>query len=230
LGSAVASQADLTAVPVTRYARSGNLNIAYQVAGSGPLDVDTRARMGLARRAGMGRAQPRVVPAASRVVRKTDLVRQARHRPVGPVPDDELPALEQRIDDLRAVMQAAGSQRAALLGFSEGGNMAVLFAASHPDRTLALATFGCFAKRIWSPDYPWAPTPEQREREYEHIEREWGGLMDLSRLPAIRVPTLVMHRSGDLDCNIEEGRYLARHIPGARFIEYPGDDHLPWGR
>jgi pimeloyl-ACP methyl ester carboxylesterase len=174
------------------------------------------------------------------------------------VPDRELPTLEQRMDDIRTVMDAVGSERAAIFGVSEGGNMSVLFAATFPERTVALVTFGIFAKRIWSPDYPWAPTPGQRQKEFEHVEREWDGAMDVSHyapsadaalhtqiasffrrsaspgaalallrmntqidirpvLPAVRVPTLVLHRTGDLDANIEEGRWIASQISGARF-------------
>lgn len=147
--------------------------------------------------------------------------------------------------------------------------MSVLFAATYPERTVALVTFGVFAKRIWSPDYPWAPTPEQRQKDFEIVERQWDGEMDVSQyapsadaalraqiaaffrrsaspgaalallrmnteidvrhvLPAVRVPTLVLHRAGDLDANVEEGRWIAARIPGARFVELPGADHLPW--
>ena len=84
------------------------------------------------------------------------------------------------MDDICVVMDAVGSKRAAFFGFSEGGVICALFAATYPERTSALALFGTFARRIWSPDYPWAPTPEERQREYAHIEREWGNLMDLS--------------------------------------------------
>jgi pimeloyl-ACP methyl ester carboxylesterase len=169
------------------------------------------------------------------------------------------------------VLEAVGSQRAAIFGNSEGGSMSVLFAATHPERTVALVTFGIFAKRVFSPDYPWAPTPEQRERAYELVEREWGRDMELADLaptvagnepfkqrlatyfrrsaspgaavallrmnthidvrdvlPAIRVPTLILHRTGDRDANIEEGRWIASRISGARFVELPGHDHLPW--
>lgn len=175
------------------------------------------------------------------------------------------------MDDVRAVMDAAGSQRAALFGFSEGSNMSALFAATNPERITALVMFGAFAKRIWSEDYPWAPTPEEREAKYQMIEREWGNLMDVAHyapskindkdfaqrlvtylrrsaspgaavallrmntqidirkvLPTIRVPALVMHRSGDLSANVEEGRWIASQIPGARFVELPGEDHFPW--
>ena len=187
------------------------------------------------------------------------------------VPDAQLPTHEERMDDLRAVMDAARSERAASFGFSEGGSLAMLFAAAFPNRTQALATFGSFAKRLRAPEYPWAPTPEEREREYEVVVREWGGSMDLADyvpskvadeafmrrlttylrraaspgaavallrmntqldiravLPAIRVPTLVMHRTGDLETNIEEARFLAREISEARLVELPGCDHLPW--
>ncbi len=91
-----------------------------------------------------------------------------------PVPFDELPTLEQRMDDVRAVMDATGSERAALLGHSEGGNMSVLFAASYPRRTVALVLVGCYAKRIRSDDYPWAPTWEERLRDIQETERAWG--------------------------------------------------------
>ncbi len=84
------------------------------------------------------------------------------------------------MDDLRAVMDAVGSERAALCGVSEGGNLCALFAATYPERTTALVMCGAFAKRIWSPDYPWAQTPEERELAYEMVENEWGSMMDLS--------------------------------------------------
>jgi class 3 adenylate cyclase len=130
-------------------------------------------------------------------------------------------------------------------------------------------TFGIFAKRVWSSDYPWAPTPEQRQKEFEVVERDWDQDMDVSHyapsadaavraqiasffrrsaspgaalallrmntqidirhvLPAVSVPTLVLHRTGDLDASIEEGRWIAARIPSARFVELPGADHLPW--
>jgi len=187
------------------------------------------------------------------------------------VPTDELPALDERLDDVVAVLDAVGSERAALLSHSEGGNLALLFAATYPDRTIALVTAGIYAKRLWSEDYPWAPTPEEREIEIGRVEHEWGTNMDVAHyaptvagdagfarrlatyfrrsaspgaaaallrmntridvrsvLPTIRVPTLVLHRVDDRDTNVEEGRWIASRIPGARFVELPGDDHLPW--
>jgi pimeloyl-ACP methyl ester carboxylesterase len=181
----------------------------------------------------------------------------------------EHPTLQDRMDDVRAVMEAVGSERAAVFGMSEGGQMAMLFAATYPERTLALALYATFAKRVWSPDYPWAPTPEARQRWMDLLEADWGGKTDLETLapsvaqahefiawwgtylrlgaspgaaqslarfntqtdvravlPAISVPTLVLHRTGDLDVNVEEARYLAAHIPAARLVELDGDDHL----
>jgi class 3 adenylate cyclase len=186
-----------------------------------------------------------------------------------PVAPDRLPTLEQRMDDVRAVMDVIGSERAAFFGASEGGNMSMLFAATYPARTIALATMGCTAKRLWSEDYPWAPTVEQRSSAFTEFERNWRDgmgweelapslgaeqLAEISRyyrraaspgaalalmqmntnvdvrdvLPAIQCPAVVMHRVGDLDANIEEGRYIARRIPGARFVELPGADHSWW--
>src|SRR5438093_2973627 len=169
-------------VPQTRYAKSGDLNIAYQVVGDGPLDLvyvpgwisnDERMWDEPAHAHVLGR-----LAAFSRLIlfdkRGTGLS--------DPVPLDRLPTLEERMDDVRAVMDAVGCERAAIFGFSEGGVMSVLFAATYPHRTTALAVYGTFAKRIWSPDYPWAPTPEARRRELEELERNWAERMDLDQL------------------------------------------------
>jgi class 3 adenylate cyclase len=187
------------------------------------------------------------------------------------VPRRELPALEERMDDVVSVLEAAGSERAAVLGHSEGGSLAVLYAATYPERVVALATTGIFAKRRWSPDYPWAETDKERDAYIAGLEVNWGADGDIRRiapsavgdsaftkrlatyfrqsaspgdaaallrmnseidvravLPAIRVPTLIVHRTGDLDSKIEEGRWIAGQIPGAKLLELPGDDHLPW--
>jgi len=255
----------------THYARSGNVNIAYQVVGDGPLDLVFVH--GWVSHVELAWEEPTLARFLERLASFSRLILFDK-RGTGlsdRVAVDALPTLEQRMDDLRAVMDAAGSQHAALFGVSEGSNMSALFAATYPERTRALATFGMFAKRVWSVDYPWAPTPAQREAEYALIEREWGNLMDLSSLvpsmvgdgafaqriatylrraaspgsavallrmntqidirhvlPAIHVPTLILHRRGDHDSNIEEGRYIAARIPGARLVELAGEDHLPW--
>jgi pimeloyl-ACP methyl ester carboxylesterase len=95
------------------------------------------------------------------------------------VPLSELPTLEQRMTDVLAVMNAVGSERAAFLGISEGGPLCSLFAATYPERTIALTMIGTYAKRIWSEDYPWAPTRDQREHFLERIKSEWGGPVGL---------------------------------------------------
>jgi pimeloyl-ACP methyl ester carboxylesterase len=260
-----------TVPPETRYARSGPLNIAYQVVGDGPCDLVLVP--GWVSHVELGWELPPLARFLDRLASFARLIIFDK-RGTGlsdRVPDADLPGLDERMDDLRAVMDATDTRSAALFGFSEGGNLAMTFAAAHPARVSALVTFGVFAKRVWSADYPWAPTPEAREKEYGYVEREWGRLMDLSRimpsmvgdaefarrvatyfrrsaspgaavtllrmntqidvrqlLPIIKSPTLVMHRVGDRDANIEEGRYIAARIPGARLVELPGEDHLPW--
>ena len=257
--------------PKTEYARSGDVHIAYQVVGEGPFDLVYVP--GWVSHVELAWEEPTL---ASFLLRLASFARLIAFDKRGTglsdrVPDDRLPTLDVRMDDLRAVMDAVKSERAAVFGVSEGGNLAALFAATHPERTSALITFGTYAKRIWSADYPWAPTPENREKEYETVEREWGQLMDIAQLvpskvgdeaftrrlatyfrraaspdaavtqlrmntqidirpilPTIHVPTLVMHRTGDNDSKVEEGRYIAERIPGARFLELPGADHLPW--
>jgi len=258
-------------VPQTRYARSGKVHIAYQVTGEGPLDLVFVP--GWVSHVELSWEEPTYASFLRRLASFSRLITFDK-RGTGlsdRVPDDQLPTLEERMDDLRAVMDAVDSQRAAVFGVSEGGNLSMLFAATYPARTVALVTAGSFAKRAWSPDYPWAPKPEARAQEYDLVEREWGNLMDLSHyipskmhdvefarrlatycrrsaspsaavallrmntqidvrdlLPTIRVPALIVHRTGDRDVNIEEGRWLAARIPGARFVELPGEDHLPW--
>src|SRR5216683_4380652 len=257
--------------PKTQYARSGDLHIAYQIVGEGSLDLVYVP--GWISHVELAWEEPTLAKFLRRLASFSRLIMFDK-RGTGlsdRVPNDKLPTLEERIDDLRAVMDAVGSERAAVFGFSEGGNLSALFAATYPERTTALIVFGTFAKRIWSPDYPWAPKPEDREQSYELIEREWGNMMDLAHyvpskaadepflrrlatyfrrsaspdaavallrmntqidiryiLPTIRVPALVIHRTGDRDANIEEGRWLAGQIPNTRLVELSGEDHLPW--
>ena len=262
--------AEVTA-PETRYARSGPYNIAYQVVGEGSFDLLWIP--GFVSNIELAWEEPLLARYLTRLARFSRLILFDK-RGTGMsdrVPLDALPTLEERMEDLVVVLDAVGSERAALFSDSEGGNLATLFAATNPSRTIALVTAGIFAKRIWSPDYPWAPTPEQRAADVESAERDWGGdamvahlaptgardpvlahrlstyfrrsaspgaaaaLMRMNTqidirgvLPTITAPTLVIHRTGDLDSNVEEGRWIASQIPGARFLELPGDDHIPW--
>jgi class 3 adenylate cyclase/predicted alpha/beta hydrolase len=259
-------------LPDTRYAKSGDVNIAYQVVGDGALDLilisgwvsnleyswEDPGLAGFYRR----------LAAFSRLIlfdkRGTGLSDR--------VPSSGLPTMEQRMDDVRAVLDAAGSERAAVFGVSEGAGLGILFAATYPQRTSALAVFGAFAKRLWSADYPWAPTHERREAWIASLEEGWGGPVDLDTiapsragdprfaqwfatylrtsaspsaavtlarmnthvdvrgaLAAVDVPTLVVHHTDDRDASVEEGRYIAHHIPGAKFVELPGEDHIWFG-
>ncbi len=256
-------------VPVTRYAKSGEVNIAYQVTGAGPLDLIYVP--GWVSNVEYTWEEPSYARFLRRLASFSRLILFDK-RGTGlsdRVPTNELPTLEQRMDDLRAVLDAAGSERAAIFSMSEGAGLSILFAATYPQRTSALALFGSFANRLWSPDYPWAPTPERRAAWIEGIAQGWGGVTDLATLapsqandanfarwwsaflrqsaspgaaialaqmnaridvrdllPTVHVPTLVMHRTGDLDANVAEGRYIANHIPDAKFVELPGTDHL----
>ena len=255
--------------PPVKYAQSGDLSIAYQVFGDGPVDLVYVP--GWVSHVELAWELPDLAAGFERLASFSRVILFDK-RGTGmsdPVPPDELPTLEQRMEDVRAVMDAVGSERAAIFGASEGGNMSMLFAATYPQRTVALATFGCTAKRFWSPDYPWAPTPEERQKGFEHVEQQWTkgldwedmapsldapALAELSRyyrrcaspgaalalmkmntyvdvrpaLPAISAPTVVMHRIDDRDALVDEGRYIAEHIPGARFVEFPGADHSWW--
>jgi pimeloyl-ACP methyl ester carboxylesterase len=189
-------------------------------------------------------------------------------------PVAEVPTLEERVDDLRAVMDAAGSERAALFGVSEGGPMSALFAATSPERVSALILHGAMGRTTEAPDYPWgSPADALRESAAEFIAPYWGtnaqGTVELfapslagdpragelfarmersaaspamvwkifemfldvdvrAILPTIHVPTLVLHRRGDRVVNRRAGRELAEQIPGARYAELSGIDHLPW--
>jgi pimeloyl-ACP methyl ester carboxylesterase len=254
--------------PEVRYTRSGVVNIAYSVVGEGQRDVVLVP--GFISHLELDWEEPRYAHFLARLASFSRLIMFDKRgtglsdRPGG------LPDLETRMDDVRAVMDAAGSERAALFGYSEGGPMASLFAATYPDRTTALVLYGIYAKRRDpDADYPWAPTWHERQRYAEEVEREWGRESDLGTmapgadealtrwwrararaaaspgaardlilmnsqidvrnvLPAIGVPTLVIHRSGDRDSRADEGRYVAEHIPGARYVELDGEAHAPF--
>src|SRR6266498_4880826 len=255
--------------PETRYAKSGALNIAYQVVGDAELDLIYVP--GWISNVELMWDEPAHAHVLDRLASFSRLILFDK-RGTGlsdPVPLDAMPTLEERMDDVRAVLDAVECEQAALFGFSEGGLMSVLFAATYPQRITALALYGVFAKRIWSPDYPWAPTPQARARELEELELHWADRMDLDTLapseddafkqrlatyfrrsaspgaalallrmntqidvrdvlPSIQAPTLVLHRRGDLDVKVEEGRWITEQIPGAKFVELPGDAHTLW--
>jgi class 3 adenylate cyclase len=265
-------------IPETRYAKtSDGVYIAYQTVGTGPVDIlfvmpwTTHIEL-MWKDAAIARFLSRVA-AFSRLIlfdkRGTGLSDR--------VPDDRLPSLEVRMDDARAVMEAVGSRRAIVMGFSEGGPMATLFAATYPERTIALVLYGTSA--CWRPtaDYPFpVPTDDEHERYIEQLGLTWGtrefaaqelrdwaaptlandeytigwladslrhavspgaaialermnrGIDVRPALRAIHVPTLVLAREGDLLWSVEETKWMAEQIHGARFVSFPGVDHFYW--
>ena len=259
------------AAPRVSYAHSGNVNIAYQVIGSGPIDLVFV--MGWVSHLEYFWNEPSFARFLTRLSTMARLILFDK-RGTGlsdAVPVSELPSLDTRLDDVRAVMDAAGSRRAVLMGVSEGGPLCSLFAATYPAKTEALVMIGSYARRMRDADYPWGTTSDERDRFCQTIIDEWGGPVGLVErapsvaddpafrewwsaflrmgaspgaavaltrmnaaidvrdvLSSIRVPALVIHRTGDRCLKVEEGRYLASRIPGARFVELPGEDHLPF--
>ncbi|MEQ8714307.1 MAG: alpha/beta fold hydrolase [Cyclobacteriaceae bacterium] len=256
--------------PITQYTKSGSINIAYQVFGSGSMDFVYIP--GWISNIDLMWTCPELVHFLLELG-KTARVILFDKRGTG-LSDRivEFSTLEERMDDIRAVMDAVGSQRAVLFGHSEGGSVSALFAATYPERTISLITFGIFAKRRYTPEYPWAPTDKERQVLYDMIERSWGsGDMNLESLApskaddkvfmewlasyfrsgaspsaalvltkmntqvdiidilsSIKVPTLIMQRTHDIDVKIEEGKFIAERIRNSKFVEFEGRDHLFW--
>ncbi len=163
-------------IPETRYAKTADgVHIAYQTVGTGPVDI--AFVMAWTTHVELMWKEPTLARFLSRLAAFSRLIVFDK-RGTGlsdRVPDDRLPSLEVRMDDARAVMDAVGSERAIVMGFSEGGPMATLFAATYPERTIALVLFGTSA--CWRPtiDYPFpVPTDDEHERDVEEIERTWG--------------------------------------------------------
>src|SRR3954468_7465873 len=163
--------------PRTRYARSGSVNIAYQVIGDGPIDLVFV--MGWVSHLEMFWTEPSFARFLRRLASFSRLILFDKRGTGLSDRVAELPTLEQRMDDVRAVLDAVGSRQAALLGVSEGGPLCSLYATTYPERTLALVMIGTYAKRQWAPDYPWAPTAEQRDAFLGEIRRGWGGPVGL---------------------------------------------------
>jgi len=186
LGPSSLLQYGLEKPPETMYARSGDVNIAYQVIGDAPLDLVFV--MGWVSHLEYFWREPSFARFLLRLASFARLILFDK-RGTGlsdRVPINELPTLEQRMDDVRAVMDAVGSERAALCGVSEGGPMCSLFAATYPEKTLALVMIGTYAKRIRDDDYPWAPTPEHRQEFFDEMREQWGGPVGLEeRAPSV---------------------------------------------
>jgi class 3 adenylate cyclase len=253
----------------TRYADADGVNIAYQVHGEGPLDLVLVP--GFVSHVELIWEEPTVARFLRRLASFSRLIvfdkrgQGLSDRPGKP------PTLEESMSDLRAVMDAAACERAAVFGVSEGGPMSVLFAATYPDRVSSLTLYGTFARMVRSEDHPQGVPGEALDRWIELVRREWGGpigiglwapsavgdpqlegwwarllrqgtsptgaieLIDLYReidvrgvLPSVGVPSLVLHRAADKIVSAQQARFLAELIPGARYVELPGEDHLAW--
>jgi class 3 adenylate cyclase len=252
--------------PQTQYAKSGDVSIAYQVVGDGPIDAVFVP--GFVWHTEMMWEFPAAVHIIDRIASFARVLLFDRRGSGLSDPVIGVPTLEERIDDARAVMEAAGSTRAAVLGFSEGVPMAVLFAATHPELVSDLVLYGGMARSTWAPDYPWA-TPREDLLESSEAMAPYlydgamveimapsladdpsarAGFARLQRyaatpamlqqnylmfldidvrpvLPTIDVPTLVLHRRGDLAVNRRGSEWMAQQITGAKYVELPGMDH-----
>jgi class 3 adenylate cyclase len=249
-------------LPVTQYAKSGDVHIAYQAFGAGPINLVMVP--GFVSNVENYWDQPDFARFLNRLGSYARVVTFDKRGTGGSDRVTELPGLDVRMDDLRAVMDAAGMEQAALLGISEGAPLSVLFAATYPDRCRALALYGSFSRFSY-----WFPTEESLANFFGYVEKAWGtggsvqrfapsrandatfqqwwgrnerlgaspaavtalmrmnSQIDISGiLEAVRVPTLVIHRTEDQVVNVEGGRDVAARIPGARMVEFPGNDHL----
>jgi len=194
--------------PETLYARSGDVSIAYQVAGDGPFDLILVP--GATSHLELGWQVPSFAVLFERLASFSRLIRFDKR---GTGMSDAVvgaPTLEERMDDVRAVMESVGSQRAAIFGVSEGVPMSILFAVTHPERAWALVLYGGMARWVWAPDHPWMPT----EAEYrERIE------VGRRRLTNRREYLEEYVRSGCPDADEEEARALVEHL---RYGASPG--------
>ena len=245
------------AMPVTRYAKSGDVHIAYQVFGRGPVDLVL-----IPGNVSHIENYWDLPDMARWLLRLTSFARVVMFDKRGTGLSDrvsELPSLDLRMDDARAVMDAVGIERAALIGVSEGGPMAALFAATYPQRCQRLVLYGTFARPsidkiearikyinqgwgsggslpIFAPSRQNDPALQQWWGRFERLGASPAAAIALARmnsqidisdiLSSIRVPTLVIHCTGDRVTVVKNGHFLAEHIPGARLLELPCDDHF----
>ena len=256
--------------PQTQFTRAGDVAIAYQVIGDGPVDLIYASgwlhnidvmweHQGYQRFLEALAQKCRVIVFDKRGTGMSD-------RDVG------APTLEERTEDIRAVMAAARSEKAALFGISEGGAMTAMFAACYPEKVSAIVMIGSFPCRAWKPDWPSGLRRGDFDAWVTDMESRWGDLGYLLRdraqsvyddpaeraffnrlltqsaspssaaaitrlnydidyrtiLPSIEVPALILHPEKDAAVSVEDGRYLAENIPGARFEFVENSDHLPW--
>ena len=244
----------MAAIPRTRYAKSGELNIAYQVYGGGPRNLVLVP--GFVTHLDLMWENPMLAEATRRYATFARVVTFDKRNTGLSDRTASVPSVEERMDDIRAVMDDAGVASAVIMGISEGGPLALLFAATYPERVEALVLGSTFARLT--------PPPDLEER-LTFLEQNWGtGLALQTFLPgsdpdwaaryersgatpraaveilrlnllidatpalaAISAPTLVFHRTGDPVIPIAAARELAEGIAGARFVEFPGNTHTP---
>lgn len=259
----------MTGVPEIHYAKNGDTNLAYQVFGDGPVDLVTV--WGYVSHTERFWEHPLAVRYFERLASFARVINFDRGGTGLSDRSPENPTLERRMDDILSVMDAAGSDRAAVYGSSEGGPIATLFAATYPDRTAALVLYGTWARVLAAPGFDIGFAPEVAGQFVEQVIEHWGtpetltvpalavskvddrvfcewwarversagtpnefrelmrvsGSIDVRDvLPAVRVPTLVLHRAGDVIVPAAQGRYVAARIPGARYVELEGFDHI----
>jgi pimeloyl-ACP methyl ester carboxylesterase len=244
-------------LPDTRYALSGEVNIAYQVMGDGPVDIILVP--GIASHVEFLHEFPGYTAFLRRLSSFARLITFDKRGQGLSDRVTDAASLEQRIDDVRAIMDETGSKQAVLLGFSEGSPMSALFAASYPDRVSKLILFGGYASaslpeevreqraKLWGtggmiraldPDRASDPEAVSQIAKFERLSCSRGAIkaylalvggIDVRPiLPAVRIPTLVLHRRTDVLVPVERGRDLAARIPGAKYIEYPDGNHMFW--
>ena len=257
-------------IPPVDYVKSGELYIAYQVLGEG--EIDLVLLPGWISHLEVAWEQPRLANSFRRLSSFCRLILIDK-RGTGlsdRVSPNNLPTLEQRMEDVHAVLDDIGSSTAVLYGISEGGPLCMLFAATYPERCAALVIYGSWARAFKAPDYDWGFDSVEFEQVLTSLEPHWGkgaavkvvapslahdeqfcawwgryermstspgtalGLLRMAFegdvrhvLPAIYVPTLVLHRTNDAFVDVRHGRYIAEHIRGARYIELEGKDHFP---
>ena len=255
--------------PPVQYAMSGDVEIAYQVLGEGPPDLVWIA--GATTHLDVFWEHPSYRRFCEQLTSFSRLIVFDK-RGMGLSERTRVGTLEERMDDVRAVLDAVGSEQAALMGVSEGGPMSMLFAATHPERTQALLLVGAEVKEETTEDWPWGESTREEFDAYAasigerwgkglaaalyfpddpdpEWTRRWFGKLQTASMtprdalafqrmafeidvrdvvPAVRVPTLVVHRVDDTICHVENARFLADRIPGARYVELRGSTHIPW--
>ncbi len=255
--------------PTTHYAKAGDIHIAYQAFGDGPIDL--LWAQGWATHIEYAWESPDYARFLNKLARFARVIFFDK-RGVGMSDRDVgYPTLEDRSLDINAVLDAVNSDKVAVFGASEGGAISTVFAATYPERVSHLVLKGSRARYAWAPDYPWGLKPAELSADVENfsqIDKNRGSLVDgapsiaddtaaiewldtyfryaaspraLAKLaqmnyeidyrailPAIQVPTLILHREGDRWCDVKHAHYLAEHITGATLNVLPGEDHIAW--